>query len=113
MEVVVPAMMILAALGAVFGVGLAFASKIFAVETDPRVDCIAEMLPGANCGACGFAGCTAYAEGVVTQGTSPSECIPGGPDTAHGIAGLMGVVRLDESLRERIGRSVNHPYGAQ
>jgi len=91
MEIVFPAVMMLAGLGAVFGIGLAVASRAFAVATDPRVEQIEESLPGANCGACGFAGCSAYAE-AVAKGVAPTgACIPGGASTAGAIAGIMGV----------------------
>lgn len=45
-----------------FGVLLAFASVVFKVETDEREEKIAEILPGANCGGCGYAGCSAFAK---------------------------------------------------
>ena len=56
---------ILAGLGLVFGLVLAAASKVFYVETDPRLDRLNDCLPGANCGGCGYAGCNAYAEAVL------------------------------------------------
>ena len=52
---------ILGGLGLIFGLVLAAASKVFYVETDPRLDQLQEVLPGANCGGCGYAGCNAYA----------------------------------------------------
>ena len=57
MQTVIIAIVVLAALGAIFGLVLAFAAKAFAVEKDPREEAIAEVLPGANCGGCGFPGC--------------------------------------------------------
>ena len=53
------AVILVAVLGGVFGLVLATASKKFAVEEDPRIGEITNLLPGANCGGCGFAGCTA------------------------------------------------------
>ena len=58
MEIVI-AIAILGALGLIFGLVLAAASKIFYVETDPRLEQLNECLPGANCGGCGYAGCAA------------------------------------------------------
>ena len=58
MEIVI-AIAILGGLGLVFGLVLAAASKIFYVESDPRLDQLNECLPGANCGGCGYAGCGA------------------------------------------------------
>lgn len=49
-------------MGLVFGGLLGFAGKIFAVEQDPRIAEVMNVLPGANCGACGYAGCSAFAE---------------------------------------------------
>ena len=55
-------------MGVLFGGLLAFASKIFEVKKDERIPMIADLLPGANCGGCGFAGCASYAEAIVTEG---------------------------------------------
>ena len=68
----------MAVIGLVFGVGLAIASKYFHVERDPREESIMEILPGANCGACGFPGCGGFAS-LVVKGEAPvNACIPGG-----------------------------------
>jgi electron transport complex protein RnfB len=58
-------------LAALFAIGLAVASKMFAVETDPKIDAIEEVLPGVNCGGCGFAGCRAFAEAVLPATLPP------------------------------------------
>ena len=84
------AVAVLGGTGIVFGVLLALASKYFAIESDPRVETIREILPGANCGACGYAGCSNYAEAVV-EGKAPlNACIPGGSQCAREIAAVMG-----------------------
>ena len=70
---------------------LAVADKRLRVEEDPRVQKILEVLPGANCGGCGFPGCSAYAEHVVAGDASVMGCAPGGPDVAAQIAAVMGV----------------------
>jgi electron transport complex protein RnfB len=57
--------LILAGLGLVFGVILTVAAIFFAVEEDPRIGAVEKMLPNANCGACGYAGCHALAEALV------------------------------------------------
>ncbi|MCH3910075.1 MAG: electron transporter RnfB [Bacilli bacterium] len=59
-------LLILAGLGLLFGVVLVLAEKFFHVEEDPRIAAVEKMLPNANCGACGFAGCHAMAEALVT-----------------------------------------------
>ena len=78
-------------IGAVLGAVLAYASKVFHVAVDPKVEKIAEILPQANCGACGFAGCNAYAEAVVEKGAQVTLCTPGGQDVIDQIASIMGV----------------------
>lgn len=77
-------------MGILFGVLLTVASKVFAVKTDERVEKITELLPGANCGACGFAGCADYADAVVNKGAAPNACLPGGAKAAAGIGEVMG-----------------------
>ena len=57
--------------GVVCGVALAYIAKRFAVKVDPKIEAVRACLPGANCGACGFAGCESYAEAVVTDPACP------------------------------------------
>lgn len=81
----------LGALGLTFGAILALASKKFAVEVDPRIEEINEVLPAANCGACGYPGCIGYAEAIVTRGESTTLCNPGGNETVAAIASILGI----------------------
>lgn len=90
MEYLIP-LAIFAALGILAGVLLTVASKVFAVEVDERVDAIAEALPQANCGACGFSGCADYADAIVNKGAECNLCRPGGEAAAKKIAEIMGV----------------------
>ena len=78
-------------MGLVFGLVLAVASKVFAVETDPRLEELTEALPGANCGGCGYAGCAAYAEAVLKGQAEIGKCASGGPAAAEKMAKIMGV----------------------
>ena len=77
--------LILGGLGLVFGLLLAYASQRFHVETDPRVEQVRALLPGANCGGCGFPGCDGYAEAVVLEGAKPNLCAAGGAELAAGL----------------------------
>jgi electron transport complex protein RnfB len=79
------------AMAVAFGIILAIAAQKFAVKVDPRITQIAEVLPGANCGGCGYPGCSGYAAAIVTSGADPGLCAAGGSDTAAKIAGIMGV----------------------
>ena len=88
---IVYAVLVLGIMGAIFGLVLAIASKVFAVEVDPRQDEILAVLPGANCGGCGFPGCSGYAAAIVA-GTAPmNACAAGGANVAAKIAEIMGV----------------------
>jgi len=78
-------------LGIAFGLGLAVAAKRFHVDADPRIEEVYEALPGVDCGACGYPGCAGYAEAVVVAGVDVGLCVPGGGDTAHAVARVMGV----------------------
>ncbi|MDO8734352.1 MAG: Fe-S cluster domain-containing protein [Elusimicrobiota bacterium] len=91
MNFIIIPVIVLGLLGLVLGVGLAIASKKFAVKIDPRVDIILGMLPGANCAACGFAGCLGYAKAIIDTGVKPSLCTVGGDESAQKIAELLGV----------------------
>ncbi|MGM0409662.1 MAG: RnfABCDGE type electron transport complex subunit B [Bacillota bacterium] len=78
-------------LGALLAAGLGFASKAFHVEKDPRIDEVEEALPGANCGACGYAGCSSFAEAVVAGDTDINGCPVGGEEVAKKIAEILDV----------------------
>ena len=82
---------VIGALGLLFGVLLSLAAKKFEVKQDERVALIRAQLGGANCGACGFAGCDAFAEAVVSAKARVDGCPPGGPAAAVAIAQIMGV----------------------
>lgn len=77
--------------GIVFGVLLTVISKVFAVKVDERAQKITETLPGANCGACGYAGCADYADAIVNKGVPMNACLPGGAAAASKIGEIMGV----------------------
>ncbi len=78
-------------LGAVCGLVLSFASKIFYVWEDPRIAEIENFLAGANCGGCGFTGCGAAAEAVVKGKALPNVCAVAGPEATTSVAAVMGM----------------------
>lgn len=80
-----------AALGGLLGIGLAFASRVLAVKKDERIAQVEEALPGANCGACGYAGCAAYAEAIIKENAPIDLCSPGGASTVKAVAEIMGL----------------------
>jgi len=89
----------MAVLGVLFGVVLTIADKKFAVEVDPRVTEVRACLGGANCGACGFAGCDAFAEAVVNGEAPVNGCAPAGAKGAEAIAAVMGVAAMESGAR--------------
>ena len=91
MEAIIMPVVVLGITGVLMGLFLAFASKKFEVEVDPKVEAILAVLPGANCGACGFPGCAGYATGVALEGAKMTLCAPGGPKVAAKIGDIMGV----------------------
>ncbi len=98
-DLLIPAVSI-GGIGLVFGIILAVASKVFHVETDERIGKITEVLPSANCGGCGYAGCSAYAEAVVSGKASVNGCPVGGAAVAQKVAEIMGVSASSETQRK-------------
>lgn len=92
MSMIVP-ILVMSGLGAAMGVGLAVAAKYLSVVEDPRVEALADILPGANCGACGYPGCNGYAKALV-GGDDVTLCSPGGNATVGDIAQIMGVAAV-------------------
>lgn len=86
-----PAISFLFGLSVLLAVILAVANSKLKVFEDPRIDKVQDMLPGANCGACGLPGCRAFAEKVVAGEIQPSECTVGGPETANYVANYLGI----------------------
>ena len=82
---------IFAALGVLFGVLLAVASRVFAVKVDERIPQILENLPGANCGGCGYSGCAALAEAIVKGEASPTACNACSAEGMKNIGEIMGL----------------------
>lgn len=89
MNILLP-VLIFAAMGLAAGILLTVASKFFAVEVDPTKERITAALPGANCGACGFAGCADYADAIAEGKAEPNLCKPGGADAAAKIGEILG-----------------------
>ncbi len=81
---------VLSIMGAAFGLLLAIAAKVFSVEVDEREELIIGVLPGANCGGCGFPGCSGYAAAVVAGNAPVNKCAAGGQAVASQIAEIMG-----------------------
>ena len=82
---------VLVGVGTFFGVVLALADKRFAMEVNPLIHEVEDILPKGQCGACGYAGCAKYAEAVVEdEDVPPNLCVPGKAAVAAKVAELTG-----------------------
>jgi electron transport complex protein RnfB len=82
---------ILGGVATVFGAAISIVNARFRVWEDPRIDAVRDLLPGADCGACGQAGCRAFAEAVIAGSAAPAECTVMGPDEREDVAEYLGI----------------------
>lgn len=82
-------------LGLIFAAALAIADKKLRVEENPLIGRVHEVLPGANCGACGCAGCYDFAVQVVEGSVKCNGCPVGGQDTSDEVAAIMGLESVE------------------
>lgn len=105
MEAILIPVLILGGIGLFMGLFLAFASKKFEVEVNPNVEKIIGVLPGINCGACGFPGCSGYAEAIALEGAEITFCAPGGAGVVESIGNIMGMT-ADTSGEKIVARVI-------
>ncbi|MBQ7950830.1 MAG: RnfABCDGE type electron transport complex subunit B [Clostridia bacterium] len=91
MQNIISATVAISAMGLIFGALLGIAAKIFHVEQDKKLPLITEALPGANCGGCGYAGCSQCASAILEGKAKPNVCPVGGAETAKMISNILGV----------------------
>ena len=84
------AAVVLGLMGLLFGLLLMGTEKVFAIPADEKRDAVRAALPGANCGACGFSGCSGYAAALSKGEAQPGLCSPGGEACAKACAELLG-----------------------
>ncbi len=94
---VIIALAILTGLGLFFATIIAIAYKKLKVYEDPRIDRVEDMLPKANCGACGVPGCRAFAEMVVAQTINPGKCTVSSAEGIEQIANYLGITATQEA----------------
>lgn len=90
-QIIIASSGVMLGLGVVFGVFLSYFAKLFKVDENPLIEQIAEILPGANCGACSFSGCRALAEAISEGKASIDACKVGGEEIAKNIANFLGI----------------------
>ena len=96
---ILTACLLLAVLGALLGILIGFTARHFAVEKDSRVEEILSLLPGANCGGCGFAGCADCAKAVVEGFAEPSVCTAASDESLEQIGKILGI-ESSEKIRK-------------
>ncbi len=98
MNLILISMGVLGVTGLVAAVLLYVVSLIFKVEEDPRIDLVQAVLPGANCGGCGFAGCRNFAEACVKAGSTDGlSCPVGGEPTMDEVKKVLTPASADEA----------------
>ncbi len=90
MNSIIFAVVLVAVIGLIVGLVLAVASVLMAVPRDEKADAILEQLPGANCGACGFSGCSGYAAALSAGKAELGLCSPGGQAVIDAVAPIIG-----------------------
>ncbi len=84
---------------------LYFVAKKFVVFEDPRIDEVVDVLPGANCGGCGYAGCRNFAEACVkSESLDGLYCPVGGNETMTKVAAILGRTALEQEPRVAVLR---------
>ncbi len=99
MEIIIPILVFLG-LGLVMGVLLALSAQVFTIKRDKRIDQVLECLPGANCGGCGYPGCSALAEAIVKSDAKPNKCSVCNSDAVVKMSEIMGI-EAEASVRMR------------
>ena len=93
MSAFITPVLLVVVIGLISAVVLTLAAKFMAVPVDETTVTVRAALPGANCGACGYAGCDDYAAALAADptGVASNLCIPGGATTAAAVAAILGV----------------------
>ena len=99
MQLIVLSVIAIVAIGFVCGIALALGARYFSVEEDPRIAALTEFLPGANCGACGFTGCAAYAAAMVAGTAEPGLCPVSSPEGNANVRSFLGLSAGQSSVR--------------
>lgn len=91
MTIIIVAVLVATGLGALLALVIGATARAFAIEADPKIETVTGMLPGVNCGGCGYAGCADFAKAVVEGRTSPSQCPVSTETNLTRIAEYLGI----------------------
>ena len=104
MNPILLAVLLVSGIGLLAGAVLAIASVLMAVPKDEKAEQITELLPGANCGACGFSGCAGYAAALAKGEAELGLCAPGGKETVQAIAQVLGAEAVEMQRKVAVVR---------
>ena len=97
---IVTALLVVAVIGLAASILLVLASHFFGVKEDETYTKVRACLPGANCGACGYAGCDGYAKAIVEGKAKANLCIPGAMDVVEQISEVLGIEVEEPDVKE-------------
>ncbi len=89
-------------IGLIVGLVLAIASALLSVPKDEKAQALLALLPGANCGACGYSGCSGYANALSKGTAKPGLCSPGGAETTKAIAAMLGTEPVENQRKTAV-----------
>ena len=105
---IILAAVVVGGIGIVIGIVLGVAGEKFKVEIDPREEAVLDALPGNNCGACGFPGCSGLAAAIAKEEAPVNACPVGGAAVADVVGGIMGVAAGESTRMVRQHRTRQH-----
>ncbi len=104
LKAVILPVVVLAAIGLTLGLIIGLVVRLFAVKPDPRQEETEGLLPGLNCGACGYAGCAAFAEALLEGEAEPVECPVSDQERVDQLCGLLGLTGSQREPRVAVVR---------
>ncbi len=113
MNIILYSIVIVAATGVILGLVIGLAVLFFGTETDPRVEKIEDLLPGANCGGCGFAGCADFALALAEGRAVPEQCPVCSEEAGRKISDLLGLKHEQRASVLAIVRCSGHRKAAR
>jgi Na+-translocating ferredoxin:NAD+ oxidoreductase subunit B len=102
LRLIISSSLVLLVLGIAFGTFLGYFAKIFEVKKDPNIERVLGILPGVNCGACGYSGCSSYAESIAHGSAPINLCNVGGKEVVDNIANLLGLNANNYSVHKKV-----------
>jgi electron transport complex protein RnfB len=88
---IITTLLFMTGIGAVASLAVIISARFFTVQTDPRIEAVAAVLPGVNCGACGYSSCSAAAEAVVQGAAGPGVCLIGKEEVKNAVERIMQI----------------------